>query len=122
MAQFGTLIGNTTAQATWNKVNDKQDAVNFTIAINKQAKNKETGSYEDLPTQFRQCVRFVDAGKGAEVAEKISGGRHYFLEGRIQTGKPKDGTSKEHGAIKFRNKTFVVEEMTALGAAKPKAA
>jgi single-stranded DNA-binding protein len=122
MAHFATLIGNTTAQATWNKVNDKQDAVNFTVAINKQAKNKETGNYEDLPTEFRACVRFVEAGKGAQVAEKINGGRHYYLEGRIQTGKPKDGVSKEHGPIKFRNKTFVVEVMTALGAAKPKAA
>lgn len=122
MAQFGTLIGNTTAQATWNKVNDKQDAVNFTIAINKQAKNKETGNYDDLPAEFHSCVRYVEAGKGAEIAAKITAGRHYFVEGRSQTSKERDGVSKEHGAIKFRNKTIVVEVLTALGAAKPKAA
>ncbi|WP_274643919.1 single-stranded DNA-binding protein [Pseudomonas serbica] len=119
---FGTLMGNIAADATSNKVSDKQDAVNFTIVINKQRKNPETGNYEDLDADFHNCVRYVEAGKGAEIAAKMEKGRHYIVEGTYQTSKDRDGNHKEHGAIKFRNKPFVVENMKPTGKAKDKAA
>lgn len=119
---FGTLMGNIAGDATFGKVNDKQDAVNFTLVTNKQRKNPETGNYEDLPPVYWNCVRFVEAGKGAEIAAKITSGRHYLLEGTPQTSPDRDGSHKEHGAIKYRNKPFVVQDMKPTGAAKQKAA
>jgi single-stranded DNA-binding protein len=119
---FATLMGNTAAAATFNKVSDKQDAVNFTIVINKQRKNPETGNYEDMDPEFYNCVRYVDAGKGAEIAAKIEKGRHYIVKGTFQTSKDREGTHKEHGVIKFRNKPLVVNMIKPTGAAKQKAA
>ena len=116
------LLGNVTKEATFNKVSEKQDAVNFTIAVNRQQLNRETGQYEDLDPFFWQCVRYVPTGKGAEIAAKITAGRHFSVEGRIQTGKPRAGTSREHGEVLFVNKTIVVDSMQPTGSAKPKAA
>lgn len=81
------LTGNLTKDARLNAVNDKTDAVSFTVAINESVKNATTGEYTDVPSYY-DITRFYDKGQGDKVVGFLTKGREVTVEGSLQKGKP----------------------------------
>lgn len=81
------LLGRTTKDIDLRYAQSGTAVANFTLAVNRNYKDKQTGQYE---ADFIRCIAF---GKTAErMAQYVKKGHQLGIEGRIQTGSyEKDG-------------------------------
>jgi len=81
------LLGRTTKDIDLRYAQSGTAVANFTLAVNRNFKDKQTGQYE---ADFIRCIAF---GKTAEtMAQYVKKGHQLGIEGRIQTGSyEKDG-------------------------------
>lgn len=90
------------------RYNGEMCFADFSIAIQRRFKNKETGEYD---TDFFEVKAF---GKTAEMIEKyFSKGKRIEIEGRLQQDRWQD---KETG--KGRSKTYIVADSIGFGESK----
>lgn len=102
-----TLIGNLTADARINGVDEETDAVSFTVATNDGYRDKDTGEWIDNPPVFHDCTRFLAKGKGEKLLEMLTRGREVEVEGALSSSKPRKSTDN----LTYHNKFIRVEEV-----------
>lgn len=84
------LVGNLTANARINVVNETTDAVSFTVATNDGYRGTD-GVWVDQ-VEFHDCTRFVNTGKGAKLHEMLTKGRQVEVEGSLKKSAPREGS------------------------------
>lgn len=99
------LTGNLTAAARINVVNEKLDAVSFTVACNDGYMGADNNWVDQV--EYVDCTRFVESGKGQKLADLLTKGREVEVEGALQSAKPRTGTD---GKV-YHNKFVRVEEV-----------
>src|SRR5690625_7792847 len=76
------LLGRTTKDIDLRYAQSGTAVANFTLAVNRNFKDKQTGQYE---ADLIRCIAF---GKTAEtIAQYVKKGHKLGIEGRIQTGR-----------------------------------
>jgi single stranded DNA-binding protein len=87
------LVGNLTADARINVVNETTDAVSFTVATNDGYKGTD-GAWVDQ-VEYHDCTRFVNTGKGAKLHEMLTKGRQVEVEGSLKKSAPRTGSDSK---------------------------
>ena len=76
-----TIIGNLTADPTLRMSGNGRGVIRFDVAINRRHFNRETNTYDDLPTVFHRVVAFGPVAQNA--AETLRKGLEVVVVGQM---------------------------------------
>lgn len=98
-----TIRGNATADAELKFTKSGIAVANFTVAVDRQKYNKQTGSYEDDGTDFYRVVAW-NRGKAKlaeNVAESVTKGKAVIVAGELSSSTyEKDGQKRTAWEVK----------------------